>query len=638
MMNNTPKILKHTFLILILVFISAILNAQVVYVSVDNGVYAFLERLSLKQIIKLDDEVKPYSRVYVAQKLSDIKKQNEKLNNVETDELAFYLQEYKYEYEKLGLRQAQTDNRQAQTDNRQAQTDNRQAQTDNRQAQTDNRQAQTDNRQAQTDNRQAQTDNRQAQTDNRQARTDNRQAQTDNRQARTDNRQARTDNYAITSRWFIYSYEDSLFNLKLSPIAGYGISTTGKYSGHTRWVGASVFATYSDWFGLNFSIRDKGEFGGNVDRNKYFSPLSGAWYKGAPNGIEYSDLRGGINFNWDWGSISLIKENIQWGHGKFGQLILSAKPPSYPHIRFSIKPTEWLRFTYIHGWLNSLVKDSANFYYTYPGTISQQLVESYIPKYIAANLITVSPLNWLDVSAGNAIIYSGDLRPEFFIPFMFYKFLDHNTGRGNVNDGNGMMYFDVSVRYPANFQFYSTAFIDVTEVRNILSNDFKNTWVGFTVGGKSVNALIDNLDITIEYTRLNPWVYEHKDEVTTYKHIKYYLGNWLGQNADQLRLQFDYQLLRGLKFKAFAERIRKGGLNEIYFAYKEYDTKIFPFLYSPLRKENRIGLDITYEYMHDLFLRGTFTYSDIDDTDIIRTQQFLLGKKSSFSLSLYYGL
>src|SRR3989337_3797526 len=267
MMNNTPKILKHTFLILILVFIPSILNAQVVFVSVDNGVYAFLERLSLKQIIKLDDEVKPYSRVYIAQKLSEIRKHNEKLNNVETDELAFYLQEYKYEYEKLSPRQA-----------------------------------------------------------------------------RTDNRQARTENGEITSRWFLYSYEDSLFNLKFSPIAGYGLSSEDGNSGHTRWVGASVFATYSDWFGLSFNIRDKGEFGNNVDRNKYFSPLTGAWYKGAPNGIEYSDLRGGINFNWDWGSISLLKENIHWGHGKFGQLILSAKPPSYPHIRFSIKPTEWLRF------------------------------------------------------------------------------------------------------------------------------------------------------------------------------------------------------------------------------------------------------------------------------------------------------
>jgi len=557
MMNITLRMLKNTFLILVVVIITSIvnhrssfLNAQVIYVSVDNGIYDYLERLSLKQIIKLDDEVKPYSRAYAANKLVEVEKQKDKLNSVEADELNFYLQEYKYEYEKI----------------------------------------------------------------------------------------SHTHIQEIRSRWFLYSFEDSLFNLKVSPIAGYGVNTMGGNSGHTRWVGASLFTTYSDWFGFSFNIRDNGEFSNNVDRDKYFSQSSGAWYKGAPNGIEYSDLRGGINFNWNWGNISLLKENIQWGHGKFGQLILSSKPPSYPYLRFSIKPVDWLRFTYIHGWLNSSVKDSSYTYYTYPGTISQQLIENYIPKYIAANIITISPLNWLDVSAGNAIVYAGDLRPEFFIPFMFYKFLDHNTGKGSVNDGNGMMYFDISAKYPENFQFYSTAFIDVTEIRNILSNDFKNTWVGFTLGGKSVNALIDNMDITIEYTRINPWVYEHKDEVTNYKHIKYYLGHWLGQNADQLRIQFDYQFLRGLKFKAFIERIRKGGLDEVYYAYKGIDEKSLPFLYSPVRMENRFGLDITYEYSHDLFLKGTFTYSDISDTDITRTQSFLIGTKKSFSFSIYYGL
>ncbi len=561
MINIPYRILKVHLLILVIVFITSItdhkssfINAQTVYMPLDNGIYDFLERLSLKQLIKLDDEVKPFSRIYIAGRLTEISKQIHRLNNVEADELEFYKQEYKYECEKLS------------------------------------------------------------------------------------SRQARTDNDAITSRWFLYSHEDSLFNIKLSPIAGYGLTLTSGNSGHTRWVGASVFATYSDWFGFNLNIRDKGEFGNSVDRDKYISPLTGAWYKGAPNGIEYSDLRGGININWNWGSISLLKENMQWGHGKFGQLILSTKPPSYPHIRFSIKPAEWLRFTYIHGWLNSLVKDSASFYYTYPGTISQQLVEGYIPKYIAANIITVSPLDWLDVSAGNAIVYGGDLRPEFFIPFMFYKFLDHNTGRGNINDGNGMMYFDISVKYPENFQFYSTAFIDVTEIRNILSNDFENTWVGFTLGGKSVNVLIDNLDLTLEYTRLNPWVYEHKDEVTTYKHIKYYLGHWLGQNADQFRVQLDYQLLRGLKFKVFAELIRKGGLDEIYFAYKGMGEKDLPFLYSPLRKDERFGIDVTYEYMHDLILQGTYSYSSIKDEDILRTQKFLLGQKNSFSLTLYYGM
>src|SRR3972149_7871500 len=159
MMNIAFRILKTPLLILVLVIISSIinhrssiLNAQVVYVSVDNGVYDFLERLSIKQATKLYDEVKPYSRLYIAERLIEIEQKKSLLNSVEIDELEFYLQEYKYEYEKLSPRQA-----------------------------------------------------------------------------RTDNRQARTDNDVITSRWFLYSYEDSLFNLKLSPIAGYGISKTGNY-------------------------------------------------------------------------------------------------------------------------------------------------------------------------------------------------------------------------------------------------------------------------------------------------------------------------------------------------------------------------------------------------------------------------
>lgn len=552
--RNTTLIFIIVLLVSFINIKTSFLNAQIVYVSLDNSVYNFLEKLSLKNTIKLDDEIKPYSRVYVAKCLREIEQKLAELNKVELEELRFYLEEYDYEIKKLNQSQITSD----------------------------------------------------------------------------ENDRSR--------RWFLYSYEDSAFNFKISPIAGYGITSTAGKPGHMRWIGASMFTIYSDWFGMYFNIRDKGEFGDNIDKEKYFSPVTGAWYKAAPNGIEYSDLRGGINFNWNWGSISLIKENMQWGHGKFGHLILSSKPPSYPHIRFSIKPVEWLRFTYIHGWLNSLVKDSANFYYSYPGTLSQQLVESYIPKYIAANLITVSPFAWLDISAGNTIIYSGELRPEFFIPFMFYKFLDHNTGRGNVNDGNGIMYLDISLKYVKNLGFYSTLLVDGAEIRNILSNDYKNTWIGFTAGGKYVDALFDNLDFTIEYSRLNPWVYEHKDQTTNYKHINYYLGHWLGQNADQLRLQFDYHIIRGLRTKVFVERVRKGGLDEIYYAYKGMREKDLPFLYSPLRQDSRFGIEVSYEYTHDLFLNGSFTYSDIKDTDPRRTPAFLIGKTSAFSLSIFYGM
>lgn len=552
---------KKIVLILTLIFAvsflnhkSSFINAQVVYVPVENGVYDFLERQNLKRLIKLDDEVKPFSRIYIARCLSVISNSGlQNLNDVELEDLEFYLQEYYYEVSEL-------------------------------------------------------------------------------------NHTSSVINQASKERWFLFSYSDSLFNLKLSPIAGYGISSTGSNSGHTRWVGLSTFGTYSDWFGFSFDIRDKGEFGDNVDKNKYFSPLRGAWFKGAPDGIEFSDAKGSINFNWKWGQVSLIKDYLQWGHGRFGQLILSDKAPSYPQIRLQIKPVEWLRFSYMHGWLSSLVYDSAYFYNSYPGTISQTLVKSYIPKYIAANMLTVTPVNGLDVSVGNSVVYGGELRPEFFIPFMFYKFLDHNSGRGDVNDANGVMYFDISAKYPKNFQFYSTMFIDVTEIRNILDNNFNNTWIGFTLGGKTVDFLFDNLDLTLEYTRLNPWVYEHKNEVTNYKHLNSPLGHWLGQNADQFRVQLNYQLIRGFKFQLYTKFIRKGGLDDVYYAYAGMDEKKILFLSSPLRKESRIGFDFSYEYMHDLIIKGSYVYSDVTDEDLQREPLFLVGNRNSFSITLFYGI
>ena len=38
-------------------------------------------------------------------------------------------------------------------------------------------------------------------------------------------------------RWFLYKFSDSLFSIRVSPAAGYGISSTGRNSGHTRWWG-----------------------------------------------------------------------------------------------------------------------------------------------------------------------------------------------------------------------------------------------------------------------------------------------------------------------------------------------------------------------------------------------------------------
>ena len=497
-----------------------------------------MERLALKKIIYINDEVKPFSRKYIAAKLKSI--DIIQLNHTEKQELDFYKEEYAYELQ------------------------------------------------------------------------------------------------ADSERWFLYSYSDSLFQLRVSPAAGYGISTTGEYSGHIRWPGLSIYAAYGNSIGAFFDYKDIGEFGKNVDRNKELTPLTGHFVKDAPNGIEFSDTRGGLTYDFQWGSLALLKDHTIWGHGRSGSMILSDKAASFPQVRLQLNPVPWLRFNYIHGWLNSLVLDSSSFYYNNTASREPFLRQDYVNKYIAANILTISPANYLDLSIGNSFVYSGNLRPEMFIPFIYYKVMDHNTGRGETGDGNGQIFFDAAVKYPATFQFYSTLMIDLLEVRELLKGNLYNSRFGYTAGFRKVDLFIDNLSAAFEYSKSNPFLYENKDQTSTYKHIDYSLGHWMGENADHLKIQFDYILLRGLRFALYAERLRKGGLNDILGAYKE--RVYVPFLSGALRKDYRYGLKVSYEIFHDLFVRTEYEFSYVTDEDKSRTPLYLPGKKHNFFVLVNYGL
>ena len=440
-------------------------------------------------------------------------------------------------------------------------------------------------------------------------------------------------NGKILAEW---NYIENKFMTRILPIAGYGISSVGNNGGFTKKVGFHWDGYYSDYFGASFEYLDTGEFGNNVDRTKLYSNRTGHFIKGAPNGIEFSDVRGQLNFNWSWGTISLKKDYNKWGHGKFGQLVLSGKASSYPQIELRLHPTKWIDFYYIHGWLNSLVIDSSKSFYYGSSNIQPRLFEEYKSKYIVANFLSIRPNTWLNFSLGNSFVYSGDLRPEMFLPFMYYKVMDHNTGRGGTGDGNGMIYFDVSVKYPNKFKFYSTLLIDVLEVRDLLKGKAYTSWLGYTVGASVVDLGINHLDLTIEYTKTNPWLYENKYDNTNYKHLNYSLGHWIGQNADLLSIEFKYSFLRGLNISLLGQIFRKGGLGDIYIAY--HDPPDLPFLYAPKRTETKIELQADYEILHNLYLQGRYRFSDISDEKVGRTLDFRLGKKNSYSLALSYGL
>ncbi|MCC6253682.1 MAG: hypothetical protein IT276_02090, partial [Ignavibacteriaceae bacterium] len=87
---------KKIFLFLALNYIVV---AQVVYEPLHRDVYSFLSRLSQKSVIVFDDQIRPVSRKYIAEKLLEVSERSTQLTSLENEELEFYSKDFKFEFD-----------------------------------------------------------------------------------------------------------------------------------------------------------------------------------------------------------------------------------------------------------------------------------------------------------------------------------------------------------------------------------------------------------------------------------------------------------------------------------------------------------------------------------------------------------
>lgn len=74
------------------------LEAQVVYEHVSNAaIYDFLDELANAKIIEINSAIKPYSRVFIAEKLKIAEENRDKLNKRQQQDLDFYMKDYRLE-------------------------------------------------------------------------------------------------------------------------------------------------------------------------------------------------------------------------------------------------------------------------------------------------------------------------------------------------------------------------------------------------------------------------------------------------------------------------------------------------------------------------------------------------------------
>lgn len=321
--------------------------------------------------------------------------------------------------------------------------------------------------------------------------------------------------------------------------------------------------------------------------------------------LNYTYFRGSVSYDLGKASFSFGADQLQWGYGENGRLVMSDKAPSYPFIRMDYQPLKWLKFHYAHNWLNSAIVDSAR---SYPkgNQIYGTERELYVSKFMATHSLNFFPVKGLALSIGESIIYSDKLNVGYLLPVMYFKAYDQASSRYKINSGsNSQFFFQASSRnHIKGTHFYTTLFIDEIRMSEAFNRLKSRNQIGFNIGASVTDLLIPYLTTGIEYTRINPYVYQNLIPAQRYTHQNYLIGDWIGQNADRLTAWIKYNPLARLTTKIRLDYIRKGqdgNLEDQYYAEPQRG-----FLSSNVEIQKQLQIDAGYELLNNLNIRASY--------------------------------
>ena len=444
----------------------------------------------------------------------------------------------------------------------------------------------------------------------------------------------RTFNLSLANPQFSYLTKNKLFKMSIEPILGMDLYGSKRGLIIKRWWGADLKMDIAHHVSIWGSLRDISYNGTAALSDKYFANdyakidgakitkpgylnnLAGVQYKEANYGGDFSDSKGGISlYSW-WGSIALQRENIRWGDSYHCSNILSGRNPAVPMLLLQLTPCRWFQFDYFHAWLVSNVLDSTNYYVE--NTTTGGTYKHYRPanKFMAANMFTFIPIKYVSFSFGNSVVYAErNVQAAYFIPFAFYKSLDHLLTKGlSVENQNSQLFGSLSVRPWDHIQLYTSIYVDEFKLARLKKTNPENNLVSYLVGFNWSGWPLTGLSLKGEFMRSYIACYTHSIDVLTWASNGYNMGHYMGDNAQSIYVELAYRPIRGMRLKltytndtkfnsyAYLRRGGKdGGISQT-IAQKPFDKAIY--------RNDEVALDGIYEVHPNMYLRVNLTYNN----------------------------
>ena len=406
----------------------------------------------------------------------------------------------------------------------------------------------------------------------------------------------------------LITYKENSFGLIVNPMGNLTMQSRNGKINTIQGRGFQLAGYAGKRIGFQLSFMDINEQG-RYDSLRLDNELPGFVKKGTTNPkiLNYSQMNATLSYRLNKGMITVGQDQQVMGYGRSGNIVLSDKAPAYPFYALHYQPSTWLKFNYMHAWLQSGVLDTRATYdlnnMVYGGVRQQ-----YLPKFFATHSVEIAPMKGLKINLGESIMYSENLQLAYMLPVTFFKAFDNQKFADNILTGsNGQFFFGFSSRNQLpNTHLYGQWMIDEIRLSTAFNSGKSRNQLGYQLGASVTDLFMHYLTLNAEYTRLNPFMYRNFIAAQNYSNANYSLGDWMGSNADRILLSAKYHPKANLSLEAFAFMLRKNGEASIEAQYFAEPQPKFGF--NPQYRRTKMGLNTQYELWNNLMVN--FSYAN----------------------------
>ncbi len=252
-----------------------------------------------------------------------------------------------------------------------------------------------------------------------------------------------------------------------------------------------------------------------------------------------------LKFKMPWFELQFGQDNLQWGPGYHGNLLVSSNPIAIDMLKLNTTFKN-VTFTAFTGVLEDMSEDINDKY------ISGHRAEGYFWDRFGLGLSEV-------------VVYGNRFEPGYLNPVNIYLINEQTISRADSrapgSGDNVMISFDIRYRPINNFEIYGELMVD--DGNPAASFYHWDTKFGI-LGGIYVTDPFGfaDTDFHAEYAFINQYTYTHVNPVNVYKHFTSVIGHHIGTDADNLWLELRKRITDKLE-TVFGYELERHGQGDI---------------------------------------------------------------------------